>query len=113
MIIKDIPEEDEILKPTKQAIVGYEWNIGGSVRVQIGVGVQDEDGNLLLHSNQQVEYREILGERYKELMREKVDINGNITKPLNCFREEDLWVQIEKLRGLEKLSRELGGNQRG
>lgn len=98
------------VQTTKDDIVGYEHYISAKlVRVHIGVGDQDVNGDFIESANQSYESVDIVDIRYDELMSEEKDKDGKIIKPGGVFRKDDLWGQIDKLRQARELMIQLNG----
>lgn len=76
-----------------EGIVSYEHIIPSKfIRVMVGYGNVDTNGNIVPHDNQNFEIYEIKGEEYALL------VSAKGLKPQGVFREEDLWefVDIER-----------------
>jgi len=79
--IEVVPYED---------IISYECNYPGKfVKVLVGTGTTNSEGEFVPNSNQNYEYIIIENDNFQELMSAKG------TKPQNVFRKEDLWVHVD------------------
>lgn len=87
-------DRKEEVKGRKEDIVEYTYHSGGLVRVVIGHGEPDENGNFVPTPNQHYEVRDIVGSNFTDLMSNQV-IPG---KPANVFRKDDLWIFVDRIR---------------
>lgn len=83
----------EIVLADNEDIVAYECNlISKMVRVQVGIGSLDKEGNFVPQPEQTFQVYTILGDDFDALMAAKGQ------KPANTFRKEDLWVPVDEKR---------------
>ena len=75
--------------PTKEEIVAYEFYLSSSVRVVVGTGSVDHDGNFVQNQEYGVRRYDLVGDAFDDLMAAK----GH--KPAGCFRIEDLWAAVD------------------
>lgn len=87
-IIEVIPYED---------IISYECNFPGKfVKILVGTGTLDSNGEFTPDPDQNYEYIIIDYQDFEDLM------SASESKPKNVFRKDDLWVYVDKGRHKRK-----------
>ena len=106
-MVRDVKQVD---LPTKEEIISYEYYRSGSVRVTIGVGNLDGEGNFIQDHTKNERTYDIVGDNFDALMA------ANSNKPKDRFRVEDLWGSVDSIdseridiRNKDKQNQELSG----
>lgn len=87
-IIEVIPYED---------IISYECNFPGKfVKILVGNGTLDSNGEFTPDPDQNYEYTIIDYQDFEDLM------SASESKPKNVFRKDDLWIYVDKGRQKRK-----------
>lgn len=82
-----------VILDTDEDIISYEHHIYSRyIRVLVGFGVRDADGNFTPSPNQNYEQIVIAGNEYDQLMK------ASDRKPENHFRKDDLWQPVDLVR---------------
>lgn len=80
----------KIVLADNEDIVAYECNlISRRVRVFVGIGSLDKEGNFTIQADQTFQIYDISGDDFDELMAAQGQ------KPAGTFRKEDLWAPVD------------------
>lgn len=85
--------ERTVILDKDEDIISFEHHIYDRfIRILVGFGVRDADGNFTPSPNQNYEQIVIAGVEYDEFMK------GSVERPANQFRKEDLWQPVDYMR---------------
>jgi hypothetical protein len=85
-----MPRDLSLILSDKEDIISYECNFPSKIiKILVGVGNTDKDGNFVVQPEQTYRYYSIVDEEFDNL------IAANGSKPAGVFRKEDLWGPID------------------